>query len=146
MTLQKFITIAALAATPLLAACGASNTDKDFLCPVQTNGSPCATIGEADGRRQGAATTPVAERRGDTLGKEMSGTPLGIGSGKAVAAGAPLTGMKDGGIAYSALQYRTPEEVGTLWVAPHLDSDGLLHEATYVHFVVREAQWNAGQP
>ncbi|MDH2328356.1 TraV family lipoprotein [Cereibacter sp. SYSU M97828] len=148
MTLHKVFSAIAILSIPLLSACaGASNTEKDFLCPAQTgNGSPCSTIGEADGRNQ-ASKTPVAERFSDTLGKEMSRNPLTYASGKGggSATGAPLTGMTDGGMAYTAAQYRVPEQVGTLWIAPHLDGEGLLHEATFVHFVVREAQWTSGR-
>ncbi|MFC3058412.1 type IV conjugative transfer system lipoprotein TraV [Paenirhodobacter populi] len=144
MTVQASIgAICALLIALPLAGCG-GNTQKDFLCPAQTGGSPCTTISKAD--RGGAGRTePVKERFADTLGKEMSQTPLVAATGKG-AATAPLTAMGDGGIAYTAAQYRSPEEVGTLWVAPYLDPDGLLHEATFVHFVVREARWASGRP
>ncbi|WP_219732754.1 TraV family lipoprotein [Cereibacter sphaeroides] len=74
--------------------------------------------------------------------RKMSQSPLGVGSGK----GGKLTvvsqsSMGDGGAPYRAQQYRVPEEVGTLWIAPHRDADGLLYEASFVHFVVREARW-----
>lgn len=122
-----------------LAGCG-GNTQKDFLCPAQ-EGIACATISEAD-VGSGNSVTPVRETFGDTLGKEMSQSPLGVGSGK----GGKLTvvsqsSMGDGGAPYRAQQYRVPEEVGTLWIAPHRDADGLLYEASFVHFVVREARW-----
>lgn len=126
-----------------LAGCG-SNTQKDFLCPAQTGGSPCSTISDAD-RGGGGQTEPVRERFADTLGKEMSNAPLTSGSGKGTSV-VPLDAMRDGGMSYAAARYRVPEEVGTLWVAPHLDADGLLHEATFVHFVVREARWASGRP
>lgn len=126
-----------------LSGCGASNTEADFLCPVQVNGSPCSTIAEADGRGT-AAVTPVAERRADTLARDLSQTPLGVTSGKA--SGGAYAAMGDGRPAYQAARYRVPEQVGTLWIAPHLDTDGLLHEATNVHFVVRPAQWASGRP
>lgn len=146
MTKTKFLSILGVISMPFLAGCAASNTSDDFLCPVQVNGSPCATISEADGSGQ-SGVTPVSEQIGDTMSKQLSGAPLGISSGKLGkgAVGAPLSAMGDGGFPYSARQYRTPEQVGTLWLAPHLDAEGLLHEATYVHFVVREAQWNAGR-
>ncbi|NPD15032.1 TraV family lipoprotein [Xinfangfangia sp. D13-10-4-6] len=136
--------ICALLLPLVLAACGSGNTEKDFLCPAQTGGSPCATISEAD-RGGTPRTQPVEERFADTLGKEMSQTPLAATGGKAGAGGAP-GGMGDGGQAYAAAQYRVPEQVGTLWVAPHLDADGLLHEAGFVHFVVQEARWASGRP
>lgn len=128
----------------LLAACGGRTTERDFLCPAQTGGSPCATISEAD-RGGNPGTEPVRERFADTLGKEMSQTPLSATGGKAGGPGTP-GGMGDGGQAYTAAQYRIPEQVGTLWIAPHLDADGLLHEAAFVHFVVQEARWASGRP
>ncbi len=136
--------VCALAISLLLAACGSRTTEKDFLCPAQTGGSPCATISEAD-RGGNPRTEPVRERFADTLGKEMSQTPLAATGGKSGAGGSPA-GMGDGGQAYAAAQYRIPEQVGTLWVAPHLDADGLLHEASFVHFVVQEARWASGRP
>ncbi|MEH6772837.1 MAG: TraV family lipoprotein [Cereibacter changlensis] len=147
MTLQRFVSVLVLLSVPALSACGSKNTEADFLCPAQTGGSPCSTIGEADGRRT-ATGAPVRERFADTLGKEMSRNPLGYGGGKGSggAVGAPLSAMNDGGLSYTAAQYRVPEQVGTLWVAPHLDGEGLLHEATFVHFVVREAHWTSERP
>lgn len=127
-----------------LSGCGASNTEADFLCPVQVNGSPCSTIAEADGRGS-VGVTPIAERQADTLARDLSQTPLGVTSGKAGGA-LPYAAMGDGGSAYQASRYRVPEQVGTLWIAPHLDNDGLLFEATNVHFVVRQARWTSGRP
>lgn len=124
----------------LLSGCGGGTTEDDFLCPVVSGGSPCSTISAAD-TGGGTTVSPVRERFSDTLGKEMSQTPLGIGSGKGGGAGAPLNAMGDGGSAYAANQYRVPEQVGTLWIAPHQDADGLLYEATFVHFVVQEPRW-----
>lgn len=130
----------------MLAGCGGSTTEKDFLCPVVSGGSPCSTISAAD-TGGGTRVVPVRERFSDTLGKELSQTPLGVGSGKgSVGAGAGLSAMGDGGMAYSAYKYRVPEQVGTLWIAPHQDADGLLHEARFVHFVVREPRWASGRP
>lgn len=131
--------LCALLVLPLLAACGGSTTEKDFLCPAQTGGSPCTTITRADpGGR--IAAIPVRENPGDTRGKELSQAPLILAAGKG-AARTPAASMGDGGMPYAAARYRIPEQVGTLWIAPHLDADGLLHEAGFVHFVVREARW-----
>ncbi|MEY3109542.1 MAG: hypothetical protein RL079_227, partial [Verrucomicrobiota bacterium] len=103
-------------AASLFASAGCStNTQRDFLCPAQ-DGLACATIGEADGQSGGAAMVPVKERPSDTLNKELTQAPLAFGKGDK---GAPLnaiTGMSDGGSSYQAMQYRVPEEVGTLWV------------------------------
>lgn len=130
--------LGAAASLLLLAACGGTTTEKDFLCPAQTGGSPCTTITRADpGGRM--AAIPVRESRSDTRGKEISQAPLVVAAGKG--GGASLSAVGDGGMPYRAAQYRIPEQVGTLWIAPHLDADGLLHEAAFVHFVVREARW-----
>ena len=144
---QKGAVSALFTLSMLLAGCGGSTTEKDFLCPVVSGGSPCSTISSADTGGGGTQVSPVQERFSDTLGKEMSQTPLGIGSGKAgSAAGAPLNAMPDGCMAYAANQYRVPAPVGTHWVAPHQDAEGLLHEATFVHFVVQEPRWASGRP
>lgn len=128
----------------VLSACGSSTTERDFLCPVVNGIAPCSTISDAD--RAGASqNTPVEERFADTLGKEMSQAPLGVGTGK-TGPGTATPSIGDGGMAYAASQYRVPERVGTLWIAPYQDSEGLLHEATFVHFVVSEPRWAAGRP
>ncbi|MPL92159.1 hypothetical protein SDC9_38256 [bioreactor metagenome] len=138
--ISKTVTSVAVAATLFAIAGCSTNTQRDFLCPAQ-DGLACATIGEADGQSGGGGVVPVKERPTDTLNKELTQAPLTFGKG---GKGAPLnaiTGMNDGGSSYQATQYRVPEEVGTLWVAPHRDNDGLLYEASFVHFVVREARW-----
>jgi len=125
----------ALLAPLVVAACaGSSNVEADFLCKAQL-GTPCTTMAEADGRSGGASATPLAERGTDTMAKSLSQEPLLAGK-----ANTP-TGMSDGGAPYAAGAYRLPEKLGTIWIAPYLDGDGLLHEATYVHFVIFEAEW-----
>ena len=114
-----------------LAACGASNTEKDFLCPAQM-GSPCTTIAAADGGT--TSGTPVQERGEDVLADGLTQAPLQPGKG------APTFGMGDGGFAYDAASYRLPEKVGTLWIAPHAEGETLF-EATYVHFLILPAAW-----
>lgn len=128
-----------MVAAMLLGGCAASNTERDFLCPVQ-DGSPCSTISAADGAN-GAIPTPVREQSADTLNKDLSQQPLGINSGKGAQGSTGGAAFGDGGSPYYAAKYRVPEEVGTLWIAPHQDNDGLLYEASYVHFVVREPYW-----
>lgn len=126
----------AIAACLGLAACSTSNTENDFLCPAQT-GKACTTIGESDGQTSVSGST-VSERPSDTLSGEISQQPLGVGKGST---GTSIGSMGDGGAPYNAAAYRQPERVGTLWVAPRRDADGLLYEATFVHFVVAEARW-----
>lgn len=116
-----------------LAACSSANADKDFLCEAQA-GSPCTTIAAVDGT-DGANVTTVTERPEDRLADQLSQGLLGRGKG-------PVA-MQDGGTPYVASAYRVPEQVGTLWIAPFLDQDGLLHESRFVHFVVAEATWKA---
>ena len=115
-----------------LMSCGASNTEKDFLCEAQ-QGVPCATIAQADGQTAPAAT-PIAEALEDSLGKTLSQEPLLTGK-------AGVAAMGDGGFPYQPQSYRVREQVGTLWIAPYLDESGLLHEARFVHFVIRPGQW-----
>ena len=114
-----------------LAACGASKTEKGFLCPAQM-GSPCTTIAAADGGT--TSGTPVQERGEDVLADGLTQAPLQPGKG------APTFGMGDGGFAYDAASYRLPEKVGTLWIAPHAEGE-TLYEATYVHFLILPAVW-----
>lgn len=116
----------------VLGGCTFSNTDKDFLCEAQV-GSPCTTISAVDGSDT-AGITSVAEKPEDTAVKSLSQNPLISGKGI-------VGNFSDGGHPYNAASYRTPEVVGTLWVAPLLDEGGILHEARFVHFVIREGKW-----
>lgn len=109
-----------------------SNTEKDFLCEAQV-GSPCTSISAVDGSDAGGLTS-IAEKPEDTAVKSLSQEPLITGKGLGA-------GFPDGGHPYNAASYRTPEVVGTLWVAPLLDEGGILHEARFVHFVIREGKW-----
>lgn len=124
-----------------LSACGSRTTERDFLCDAQTPGRPCATISEVD-IGSGNLVRPVAERAGDTLNREISQAPLRATDKP----NTTIAAMRDGGQPYGAMQYRVPEQVGTLWIAPHQDAGGLLHEAAFVHFVVRPAHWAGARP
>ncbi len=136
--MRLFISLLAVLA---VAACGGRTTERDFLCDAQTPGQPCTTISQAD-VSSGAHTRPIAERATDTLNREIGQAPL-IARSKQ---GSGTAAMPDGGQSYRAAQYRIPEQVGTLWIAPHEDADGLLHEASFVHFVVRPAHWASTRP
>ena len=116
-----------------LAGCG-SATEKDFLCTAQ-EGTPCATISAIDGTGADGIVT-VTERPEDTAVKSLSQEPLYSGKGA-------LAGVPDGGYPYNAALYHSPELVGTLWIAPILDGDGILEEARFVHFVLREGAWKS---
>lgn len=116
----------------LTGACANPNTEKEFLCEAQ-QGSPCTTISAVDGTGV-AGVTPVRERAEDTAMKSLAQEPLLAGK-------RALTGLPDGGFPYNAAAYRTPEVVGTLWIAPVLDEGGIMHEARFVHFLIREGQW-----
>lgn len=123
-----------------LAGCvgGSNNTEQDFLCEAQI-GSPCTTISGVDGSGTAGIRT-LAEQAQDTLAGEMSQDPLQ--TGKVVLGGAGASSMNGGGPGYNPTRYRQPEILGTLWIAPYLDDESILHEATNVHFVVQEAQWS----
>ncbi|WP_299969407.1 TraV family lipoprotein [uncultured Roseobacter sp.] len=121
----------------LLAAAGCTttgNTEKNFLCDAEV-GTPCASLSEVDDIVSGHNARSVAEDPRDAQGKSLSQQPLGIGKS------AQGRGLGDGGPAYVSARYRIPEKTGALWVAPRLDENQVLHEATYVHFVIREARW-----
>ena len=118
-----------------LAACAGVNTDKDFLCKAQA-GSPCMSIAATDGTEAGKIV-PVTEQVEDTLADSLSPQPLTTSK--------TSTTHPDGGVSYAAASYRSPEKVGTLWIAPFLDEDGILHESRYVHFVIAEAAWVSRQ-
>ncbi|OUS06294.1 hypothetical protein A9Q96_09980 [Rhodobacterales bacterium 52_120_T64] len=123
-----------------LAGCsvGSSNTEGDFLCEAQI-GSPCTTISGVDGSGA-AAIVALAEQVQDTLAGEMSQDPLPTGKG---GIGSSTASAMNGGTAgYNPTRYRQPEILGTLWIAPYLDDESILHEATNVHFVVQEAHWS----
>ena len=66
--------------------------------------------------------------------KSLTQNPLFAGKGN-------VTGVPDGGFPYNAAAYRSPEVVGTLWIAPILDEGGIMHEARFVHFVIQEGHW-----
>lgn len=116
----------------LTAGCATANTDKDFLCAAQA-GSPCTTIAAVDGTGT-AGVTSLRERPEDTAVKSLTQDPLPAGKGTA-------PGQPDGGFPYNAAAYRSPEVVGTLWIAPVLDDGGIMHEARFVHFVIQEGHW-----
>lgn len=124
--------LAPLLVLMLTSACANPNTEKEFLCDAQ-QGSPCTTISAVDG----TGTTGVValrERPEDVAVKSLTQDPLHAGKGTRAA-------MPDGGFPYNAAAYRSPEVVGTLWMAPVLDDAGILHEARFVHFLIREGQW-----
>ena len=124
-----------LLACLLIAGCGGSNAERDFLCPAQT-GSPCTSITEADGSLVGGGQS-VRERGADTLADGLTQQPLMTGKGGKAGVS---SGVGDGGFSYDAIQYRLPEKVGTLWVAPHSEG-GALYESTYIHFLIMPAEW-----
>jgi conjugal transfer pilus assembly protein TraV len=116
-----------------LSGCGAG-TESDFLCKAQIGTNPCASISETDGTSSGPIV-PVTEKPTDTALKSLSQEKISVSGHK----GGSL--VPDGGFPYQSAQYRVPEVVGKLWIAPFLDGDGMLHESRYVHFVVTEAKW-----
>lgn len=145
----------------ILSACSvASNTERDFSCQAIA-GSPCQTIASADGSKGGTAKL-VTPAGGNTVapynppqqtfwGKLGFGTPetanaTGVSNPERPtrAENARLGLRTDRNLPasrYNAAAQRTPERVGTLWVASYLDEENILHDASYVHFVIREAGW-----
>lgn len=125
------IRLVCISALVLVTACASSN-EADFLCGAQT-GQPCASMSEVDGTSASGGRS-IQEAEADTQAKSLSQPPLTAGKGGASPGPA-------GGAPYASAQYRIPEVTGRLWVAPYLDDGEILHEGTYVHFVVREARW-----
>lgn len=135
--MQKTLIMAG--ALAVLAGCEANyaNLEKDFLCEAQL-GTPCTTLAEADGGSVRAVRS-IAENPNDTLASTLSQDPLLTAKGSR--AGGVPSGMANGGTSYNAKAYRLPEKIGTAWVAPYLDEGGVLHEATWIHFVLLEPEW-----
>lgn len=127
------ITLIALLA---LSGCSLGNVEKDFLCAAE-DGLPCRSIKDVDGVSATDGTT-VAEAEADTRNKSITGAP--IFGGKKTGAGAAAV-VPAGGVAYPSARYRIPEKTARLWIAPYRDGNEILHEGTYVHFVIREAAW-----
>lgn len=127
--------IAAFVASSLMSGCSTLGVDahSEPVCGAQL-GDPCTTIQQADGH--GGAATTLAEKPDDTRASELSQNLLMAGKNNTPALGAP-----DGGAPYYVQAYRVPERLATAWIAPRLDEDGIFHEATFIHFVVREASW-----
>ncbi len=109
--MTRLLLVASLIA---MSACAATNNDSDFLCGAQT-GQPCQTMSEVDGQTA-SLSAPTSHQptpqRASTSGAASLGT-----------------------------QVRIPERTGRLWIAPHLDGAGIMHEGSYVQFVVRSARW-----
>lgn len=101
------------AALLALAACTAGNTDTDFLCGAE-EGQPCRTMGQVDGRAtvSRSSAQPASQAR-TTASQVVSGET----------------------------RTRLPERTGRMWVAPHLDERGVVHEGATVQFVVRSPRW-----
>ncbi|MEP2780812.1 MAG: TraV family lipoprotein [Pseudoruegeria sp.] len=123
-----------LATLGALSAC-AGSSESDFLCGAQ-EGQPCQTLSDVDGTSSSGGA-PVAELPGDAQGDTITQPPLFGGKTKGTKTTASL---RDGGAPYVSAQYRVPEKTGTLWIAPR-KQDEILHEATYVHFVIWAAHW-----
>lgn len=122
----------AVAALGALSAC-ASNRNNDFLCPPQTGGgTSCVTLAQADAQVRTGVTPVTASSSGGARATAAT-----------TAANAPRTAIPGLGARSDAAQFRQPEVVGTLWVAPHLDQAGLLHSEQSVMFVVVPARWGA---
>jgi len=145
----------------LLSACSiGSSHERDFECQAIA-GSPCQTIAAADGSKGGTArlVTPAGGNTVDPynppnqtfrgklgFGKPANNNATGVSNPERPtrAENARLGLRTDRNLPasrYNAAAQRVPERVGTLWVASYLDEDNILHDASYVHFVIREAGW-----
>jgi len=111
-----------------------ANTEDDFFCEAQV-GSPCTTISATDGLGAGK-TISVTE----TVEDAMLGT-LGVSSTLSEKERLGVQTSSNGGHAYDTARYRISEEISQLWIAPYLDENQLFHQARFVHFIVRDAQW-----
>ena len=153
--------IKSIALLMLLSACSiGSNHEKDFECQA-VQGSPCQTIATADGSNGGSAKL-VTPAGGNTVEPYNPPKPTffgKLGFGKLGnyntdrvsdpelptraenARHGTFTGRNLPASRYNAVAQRVPELLGTLWVASYLDEENILHDASYVHFVVREAGW-----
>lgn len=129
---MKYFAFLALALP--LSGCASGNLEADFLCGALT-GQPCATLSEIDGTSTLDAST-LPEGHADTLNDQLTQDVLFTGKPADGVSGVPA-----GGAPYQSAQYRIAEKTGRIWLPPYLDSNRILHEGTYVHFVVREASW-----
>ena len=128
--IRSVMIVAALA----LSACTGGNTEDNFLCGAQT-GQPCAAMAEIDGTGTSSGGS-LAENPTDSQNKSLTQPVLTGGK-----PGSSVAGVPAGGAPYQSARYRIPEKTGRLWLPPYLDATQILHEGTYVHFVVREARW-----
>lgn len=110
------------------------NTEDDFFCEAQA-GSPCATISATDGTG-GAKTVGVTETVEDAFLGALSASPS-LSEKKRMGVQAANNSSR----AYDTSRYRIAEEISQLWIAPYLDENQLFHQARFVHFIVRDAQW-----
>ena len=132
MTFHRIIVAVALFGT--LSAC-AGNRNSDFQCPPQVGGgTSCVTLAQADAQvRTGVAPVTASSSGGGRTATAAATTP----------AGAPRSAIPGLGARSDAAQFRQPEVVGRIWVAPYLDQAGLLHSEQSVMFVVTPARWVA---
>ena len=86
-----------------------------------------------------AGRRALAERPADSAAKSLSQGTLPLGK-SALAMRDGGHAMRDGGHAYDLAAYRSPEVVGSIWIAPYFE-DGILHEARFVGAVLRDAEW-----
>ncbi len=133
-----------------LASCGATtNHSADFQCDAAVPGSPCTTIAQADGQGGASSRANVVPVNGNTVSppRQRRSTGVFYNQGKVNTPG--LTNPENPSAntrnlpasRYNAGAQRNPERLGTLWVASYLDNDNVLHDASYVHFVIQEAGW-----
>ncbi len=111
-----------------------ANTQDDFFCEAQI-GSPCATIASTDGTDAGK-TIGITETVED---KFLGGLGSTVWLSEKESLGMPSQSTSSH--AYETSRYRVSEQISQLWIAPFLDENQILHQARYVHFVIKDAHW-----
>lgn len=134
-----------------LASCGSvTNHSPDFQCDAAIPGSPCTTIAQADGQGGASHRANVVPVNGNTVTPSRQQQNAGVFYNPGKVNNPGLSNPERPGASgrnlpasrYNARAQRIPERLGTLWVASYLDNDNILHDASYVHFVIQEAGWN----
>lgn len=164
MTLEQFQkrhalkAITLITASALLTGCAATNHSNDFNCGAVT-GTPCQSIAVADGGSNQSTRQLVVPKNGNTTKSYdpeprnkfrdlFFGNKLNTGLSNpewptnAENAKLGIAGSRNlPSSRYKPELQRIEERLGTLWVASYLDGDNVLHDASYVHFVINNARW-----
>jgi conjugal transfer pilus assembly protein TraV len=141
--------LSAFAALAVLSGCstlsGLDSKDS-FKCPA-VGGVPCESITEIYDRSQ-AGTLPAQSAIGvkSRLDNELSplSPPTAIQPSKGVVRASLATPLAQSGVAAtlnSGMPLRTTQRVLRIWLAPWEDSEGHLHDQSYIYVTVGDARW-----